>query len=241
MSNPDHKARLEELAALNAFDMLDEASLKELLEAARDDKEAAQLMRDFSDTAALMAYEAPENAPPPNLRAEILHQLPARKSSGKIVPFPQWLPFAIAAGLMVLGICQTVQIFHLKTQLLTTSTDAEQLRHSNALLGLRIATLQAQDATYVASRITVAWDPYEHRGVIALQDLPLPPAGKDYQLWVLDPNAPSPVSAGLITAARPFHTDPISTQNPGFAISLEPAGGSPSPTGPILFAVAPGS
>jgi anti-sigma-K factor RskA len=241
MSNPDHKSRLEELAALNALDLLDEASLKELLETARDEKEALQLMRDFSDTAAMIVHAAPEIAPPPKLRAEILRQLPARKTSAKVVPFPQWLPYAVAAGLMVLGIYQAVQVSRLKTDLVATRTDAEQLRHSNALLGLRIVTLQAQDASYVASRVTVAWDPYEHRGVIALQDLPLPPAGKDYQLWVLDPNAPTPVNAGLITAARPFHTDPISTENPGFAISLEPAGGSPSPTGPILFAVAPGS
>jgi anti-sigma-K factor RskA len=73
-----------------------------------------------------------------------------------------------------------------------------------------------------------------------LQDLLAAPAGHDYQLWVLDPNALGPISAGLITGARSFDAQQITTDNPGFAISLEPAGGSPEPTGPILFAVAPG-
>ena len=39
---------------------------------------------------------------------------------------------------------------------------------------------------------------------------------------------------------RSFDVDLISTTQPGFAISLEPSGGVPAPTGPILFAVAPG-
>jgi anti-sigma-K factor RskA len=33
---------------------------------------------------------------------------------------------------------------------------------------------------------------------------------------------------------------PMDTPGPGFAISLEPTGGMPEPTGAILFAVAPG-
>jgi anti-sigma-K factor RskA len=57
---------------------------------------------------------------------------------------------------------------------------------------------------------------------------------------VLDPQALAPVNAGVITASRSFAVQPVGTQSPGFAISLEPSGGRPEPTGPILFAVAPG-
>jgi anti-sigma-K factor RskA len=151
------------------------------------------------------------------------------------------LPYVIAAGLMALGISQALQIVALKSQLLATRADVNQLQASNALIGLRLATLEARDSAYASSTIMVAWDPNQHRGVVSLQNLPTPPAGRDYQLWVLDPAAETPVSAGVISGSRPFAVAPVSTQNPGFAISLEPGGGSPIPTGPILFAVAPGS
>ncbi len=76
-----------------------------------------------------------------------------------------------------------------------------------------------------------------------MHQLPPPPPGKDYQLWVLDPTAPAPISAGLLSAgagSQNFGTGSAVTNGPGFAVSLEPAGGRPLPTGAILFAVAPG-
>jgi anti-sigma-K factor RskA len=148
--------------------------------------------------------------------------------------------YAVAACLMILGISQALQILDLKSQLLATRADAARLRQSNALMGLRLAMLGARDASYAASRIMVAWDSYQYRGVVAMENIPAPPAGHDYQLWVLDPAAEAPVSAGLLTGTRPFTVKPVSTPSPGFAISLEPSGGSPEPTGAILFAVAPG-
>jgi len=164
----------------------------------------------------------------------------ARNASAKIIPFSHWFPCAIAVCLMMLGIAQAVQIRGLKSQLAASLSDASRLRESNALIGLRLATLEAKDASYATSKIMVAWDPYQHRGVVSMQGLPAPPAGHDYQLWVLDPGAEAPLSAGLITDSRPFAVSPVSTPSPGFAISLEPSGGSPELTGPILFAVAPG-
>jgi hypothetical protein len=154
--------------------------------------------------------------------------------------FSRRLPHVIAACLMILGISQARQILDLKSQLLAARTDATRLRESNTLTGLRLATLEAKDASYASSQVAVAWDPYQHRGVVAMENLPASPTGHDYQLWVLDPAAEAPISAGLLTRSRPFTVQPVSTPSPGFAISLEPGGGSPEPTGPILFAVAPG-
>jgi anti-sigma-K factor RskA len=254
MSNPE-PSRLEEFAALHAVGLLDEASQRELLDAAERDPAIAAMVRDYAETAALLAHDAPQVAPRPSLRADILRALPtsAEKSTAQpatksnIIPFSQWIPYAIAASLMALGIVQALQITGLRRQLTTatnqlasTESDAERLRASNAFIGMRLATLEAKDASYTASKILVAWDPYQHRGVVSMQDLPAPPQGHDYQLWVLDPSAPAPISAGLITDSRPFAVKPVGTPAVGFAVSLEPAGGRPEPTGPILFAVAPG-
>ncbi len=86
MSKPEDKAHFEELAALHAVDLLDDAARKELLEAAQRDPEIQALMRDFTETSALLAYEAPQIEPPPGLRRTILDQLPAARSTAKIFP-----------------------------------------------------------------------------------------------------------------------------------------------------------
>ena len=166
-----------------------------------------------------------------------------RDTTSKTIPFFRWIPYAIAACLMILGISQARQIAGLKSQLLAAREDAVRLRESNAFIGLRLATLEVKDAAYASSQIMVAWDPYQHRGVVAIQNLPVPPAGHDYQLWVLDPGAEAPFSGGLMPGPGPFPfaVKPVSTPSPGFAISLEPGGGQPELTGPILFAVAPGA
>ena len=160
--------------------------------------------------------------------------------------FSPWLPYIIAACLLVLNIVQCFEILRVEAQrtrlqagMQSAGMEIIRLEQSNALISLRLVALDAKDPAYAAARVFVAWDANQHRGSIALQDFPLTPAGHDYQLWVLDPNASSPLSAGVITGARVFEVDSCSMARPGFALSLEASGGSTSLTGPILFAVAP--
>jgi anti-sigma-K factor RskA len=80
--------------------------------------------------------------------------------------------------------------------------------------------------------------------VSTVNDRPVP-AGNSYELWML-PTGAAPVSLGLIpgtgNAALPLSAQALAVlaQSMNLAVSLEPAGGSPTgaPTGPILF-VAP--
>lgn len=76
------------------------------------------------------------------------------------------------------------------------------------------------------------------RGVVfAANNLPALPAGKTYQLWFVPGNA-APVSAGLITpdatgsATVHFITPPTTPEKiAAMAVTLEPEGGVPAPTG----------
>lgn len=144
---------------------------------------------------------------------------------------------AVVAGLEIRT--QAAARREAEQQLRVAQEKIARLEASNALTSLRLSALEAKDPAYAGARVFVAWDAMEHRGSIALENLPPTPAGRDYQLWVLDPNAPGPVSAGVVTGARTFAAGSCSMPQPGFAISLEPSGGSPSLMGPILFAVAP--
>jgi anti-sigma-K factor RskA len=71
-------------------------------------------------------------------------------------------------------------------------------------------------------------------------------SGRSYELWVIARNNPNPLSLGLVgvdeftTRPLPTNLDADSMRAARYAISLEPAGGSPNgmPTGPILFSAA---
>ncbi len=76
--------------------------------------------------------------------------------------------------------------------------------------------------------------------VFSAAKLPPPPPGRAYQVWVVT-SAPAPVSAGLI---EPDPTGQVSTvfatpsdipQPVAVAVTLEPAGGVPAPTGPKVL------
>jgi anti-sigma-K factor RskA len=245
MNNP----HLEELAALHALGLLDEAARTELLKAMESDPEVASLVRDYAGTAAWLALDAPPVKPPPELKRELMRRLPARKTESNLISFPSWVPYAMAACLMVLGVYQVWQTHNLNRELAAAqetirnwqwqvSEEAER----QALADTRVMPLEAKDPAYGSARLIVTWNSRLYQGVVTVQNLPAVPAGHDYQLWVLDPHEPVPVSAGLLTTAtgsQNFTVHPVGTENPGFAVSLEPAGGSPAPTGPILFAVAP--
>lgn len=237
-----NNALLEELAALHSIGMLDEAGRRILLQTVENDAKCEKVLRDFTETATSLAHDVPVVSPPPGLRREILQQIPSSASGSRVNRFTPWMPYIIAACLMAIGIYQIRLILALDQQFSSVRSEVVTLKQSNALMGLRLVTLDAKDAAYSSARIIVAWDPHLHRGVISLQKLSAPPAGHDYQLWVLDPNAETPLNAGVIAAdvaTRSFTAGSVSVDGPGFAVSLEPSGDQPTPTGPILFAVAP--
>jgi anti-sigma-K factor RskA len=62
------------------------------------------------------------------------------------------------------------------------------------------------------------------------------PTGKSYELWAIEPGA-KPKSLGVVEQARYRRPLDLPTDNLTLAVSLEPAGGSPTdaPTGPVVF------
>jgi hypothetical protein len=83
----------------------------------------------------------------------------------------------------------------------------------------------------------------EGRGVLVLDGLGLAPAGKDYQAWVIRPQAKAPASAGVFSGVETIVPLSVSVR-PGslVAITIERAGGAPAPTQtPKLVAQAAGA
>jgi anti-sigma-K factor RskA len=78
----------------------------------------------------------------------------------------------------------------------------------------------------------------ERGGYLVVANIPPAPAGKVYELWTISAGQPRP--AGLFTVdASGEATHPVAaTRAPVqvFAVTVEPAGGTPAPTGPMILA-----
>src|SRR5208337_2421166 len=133
------------------------------------------------------------------------------------------------------------ELLVLKQQNARVENELASLQKRNALAEVKIMMLKAQVAAFESATAIVVWDKEQKNGILQLDKLPPAGPGKDYQLWVIDPKNPQPVSAGVFTVANngPIRTSfwphgPIESAS-AFAISLEKAGGAPKPEGQIIL------
>ncbi len=98
-----------------------------------------------------------------------------------------------------------------------------------------------QDAN---ARAKIVWNPNASKGVFYVNSLPPLPAEKSYQLWVI--GAQGPVSAGVFDTSQQGSAvvtiSKIDSPVPDvlqFAVTIEPRGGLPKPSGSIVMAGKP--
>ena len=102
----------------------------------------------------------------------------------------------------------------------------------------KMATLNGTDMAKDAYAMVFV-EPDTRRGFFYANNLPALPAGKTYQLWVI---TDKPVNAGVFSLDRGrkgrvmLHDIPDVGKIKQFAVSLEPDGGRPLPTGSIYLA-----
>ncbi|WP_037320569.1 anti-sigma factor domain-containing protein [Salegentibacter sp. Hel_I_6] len=86
---------------------------------------------------------------------------------------------------------------------------------------------------------SVYWNTEENIAYIDAKDLPEPPRGKVYQVWSLTMQPLTPTSMGLLADFEADDNKIFSLENPNqseaFGITLEPEGGSESPTMEQLY------
>jgi anti-sigma-K factor RskA len=109
-----------------------------------------------------------------------------------------------------------------------------------AQLGARLVAVLQQEPTAPAFLLTV--DP-QSRTLVVRRVSATPEAGRSYELWLISSQFPTPKSLGVVGNDEftqrqiPGNFDVATLRAASYAVSLEPAGGSPSgvPTGPVLF------
>ncbi|WP_251040037.1 anti-sigma factor domain-containing protein [Arthrobacter sp. ISL-72] len=109
--------------------------------------------------------------------------------------------------------------------------------------------LQAQDVRQATVDVsgggtaTVSISPSKDAVVVKMNNVPAPPAGKVYQMWLIPKDGSAPVSQGLMDAealSKPAVVKGISSAA-ALGITVEPVGGSTSPTMPTVAAATLGA
>jgi hypothetical protein len=107
---------------------------------------------------------------------------------------------------------------------------------------IRIVPLFPAPGFAAPALVAAVWDSVGQEGEFIAASLPPPTSGKDYQLWIIDPQKPTPVSAGVLAVGTTvgdfrilFKPDQPVVTALRFAVSLERKGGVPQAEGPIVL------
>lgn len=271
--------QLHLLTGSYALNALDDRERSDFERYALTEPETLDEVRSLSETAALLAYGLPTEAPPAALKADVMaairntRQLPAAKVVRDISTAAEtstqstrrhgagghtagrqrtangtrkrWYPALSAAAALVLfagvglggwvaGQSATQRDMEQKFVSIAAQQQAAQAQQE-ALLGI-VSSPDAKIATTALSErgsVTVASSGKVNKAAVMVQDLPVLPSDKTYELWFI--SAAGAVPAGLMTTTDPAVAGMQVLNGPlggatHVGITVEPAGGSPAPT-----------
>lgn len=243
MAHEDYKAMIP-AHALSALDAEEARAMNQHLS---ECAECRDELADWESTASALALNAEPVEPSPQVRDRIMGAIRTDVASEKVVEFPArrsvWTSFgslgAIAAVVLFAALIVSVVVLWQQNRAMR-----DQIARSDAFVklltapGTRMAelagTVQASGAT-----AKIAYDKTGHAMLMA-KGLPPAPQGKEYQLWYIVGTKPPMPGKSFATDATGQGT--LTDQMPNeamdsavFAITLEPTGGLPAPTGEIYL------
>ncbi|MEX2210550.1 MAG: anti-sigma factor [Gaiellaceae bacterium] len=215
---------LHELSAAYALDALD-ADDRRAFEAHLGGCERCRNdLADFSYTAGLLAYGTPSTAPPASLRARVLDEV--RRERQVVVPLRR-PRFVLGAATGLAAAAAVALAFWV------VSLSGELDRSRAALDVLADPAARSIELEGAAGRLVVD---AEGQAALVVRDLAAAPAGKTYEVWVIQGDAPrraglfeGRAARDLVLLDRPVPDDAV------VAVTLEQDGGVDAPTGAPLF------
>ncbi|HEY3172886.1 MAG TPA: anti-sigma factor [Thermoanaerobaculia bacterium] len=253
-----HSERHEELVSLAALGLPledDAAEYARLLE--EPCPECARLLPELRFAASSLAATVPPRRPRPSLRDDLLASLgPARRPDSRRAPVAGWAFAAAAAVLFVLIALDDARLRRQREELRARNFELAQAvetsRSDLARRDLRARVLESDDVRMLFlggkgpqpnARAKVFWSERAKRGVLVAGNLaPLAP-DRQYQLWVFVDG--KPVDAGVFDADPSgralFESKDLAAIRTAenFAVTVEPRGGLPQPSGPIVLLGSP--
>ncbi len=182
-------------------------------------------------------------------------------------PTRSWVPWGIAASLAMIGVFSFF-VFQLMGTIERQNEKIVRVEREKTEIAIRLVALRdelsrkdEQLKVLSAKQIHITimdgmevnpvgygkiiWDPEKRIAILQVSHLPAVPSDKDYQLWVIKDK--KPISAGVFavndTSANFFKIQNMAVTDPkeiaAFAVTLEPKGGMPQPTGDMYIMGSP--
>ena len=261
MANNNNAQNFEELCAgyvLGSLSSEEKATFERLLKTANEEQLA--LFQDMDAIGAEMALLYPETSPSQKIKQQLIEMawasINARK--GANIHYLSRFRFAVAASVvfMIVSIALLFQTQNLNQDLTNQlalvqeqqstikalETEVEQKEELLTILEARDVDLILMDGLDVnpTGYGKVIWDKDNGQALLQVANIPRVPTAKEYQLWFVVNN--QPISAGVFAVNDPtqdnfFKISEFRQANAtgAFAITLEPEGGSPQPTGDMYL------
>jgi anti-sigma factor RsiW len=210
--------------ALDALEPLERARFEAHLESCGD---CQAELAGFTATATRIA-ESHRETPPPMLRDRLLAEIAETPQLRRTVVnqpgrFRRAAPrFAVAAALLLGGFgVGGYAMEHQRAQELDNRNVA-----MTSILGAEDATTQTKTFE-TGGTVRLVTSASQDSALVVAKDLPAPPAGKVYQMWMIDDAGPR--SEGTLTTEGTMIMEKIGAADL-IAITIEPDGGSKQPT-----------
>jgi anti-sigma-K factor RskA len=244
---------------LYALGALDDAE-KQDFESNLATRDCARKIAEAQGRMALLAFAAPRVEPSPGVKERLMRRVHSTAegpggSAARLAPEPatgifgrSWaLLVPVASALALATILLWLhnaqldrQLAELRKTVIDQQKQLEESRHMADLLAMRdtvvVPLWEQKTPNTVGARVV-----YNAREGMMVCDgiLPPAPADKSYQLWLVPING-APISAGVFNpkSGQMSHMMmklPAGVTAKEFAVSLEPAGGMPQPTGPMVL------
>ena len=244
MVHEDYKEMIP-ARALSALDAAEAHALNEHLE---NCAECRKELDEWQATAAALALGASAAEPSPHVRERILDEVRKDLEAPVVVPFRStprnlWRSFG-SLGAMAAAVLFTVLIVGLVVLWRQNNAYRSELAKSREFVefvtapGTKVTELAATPSGGSATA-KIAFDQSGH-AILLARRLPSIPQGKAYQLWyIVGKNPPIPGKTFVPDSnGQGMLKDDVSTNtlnSSTFAITVEPAGGSTTPTSPIYL------
>ncbi len=230
--------------ALGALDVEERLRVEEHLESCSSCRD---VLADYQAVSEELAFAIPPVQPPPRLRARLIATTassPTRSGERERLRFWQGRRFqlAVLAFLLVFGVFNLnllKQVNELRRAQADLLRQAQAYQAALALMGdpdVQVAVLEGEGV-----QGTLLFDPEGQIAVLTVQGLEALPEGQDYQLWLIQPDE-TRLSGGVFDAdvetgftSFVIHAPQALDSFVGVGVTIEPAGGSPGPTGQRVF------
>jgi len=245
---------LSERSSLYAAGALSEEERKAYLRHLEEDQcdVCRDAVREFEAAVQALAIELPPEEPSPLVRSRLMAQatlmgsgVPAQKPRARL----SWLQWVVPAALTAALALVIFLNAGLRNEIQSLTARIDDLEAQSNRQRIVLAALTTPKARIVSlnglspnteARGRIFWDEPGRRWWFYVRGLPPAPAGKSYQLWFV-PTTGNPISArvfdtssdGIVDLEIPLPAD--ATELKLAALTSEPAGGRPQPSGAFVL------